>query len=606
MKKIFKTSTILLALTLMTYWMSSCEDLKFGDAFLEKAPGGDVSIDTIFSSKVYAEQFLATAYRSLYYGFPISQSDGILNRIGIDMLVTLTDLVQANPNRGASRYYDGAITAGTEDLSNDTKYGFTREGSWQGIRAAWIFVENVQRVPDMTDNEKKVRSAEAKMIVASHYADMYRHFGGLPWIDKAIYPGDDTYKPRLTVEQTINNIIDLIDDAAADLPWQLENVTIDDGRFTRAAALGLKVRLLLFTASPLFNDVTPYMPGEASDLRMTWLGGKDMNWYTRAKTAAQDFFAELNSNGGYGMVNTGNPRADFISAYHRRGNGEILISTRKVYQSGDLWNVNYYFYQAASNYGTSTPTLEAVNLFQFKDGTNFDWNNPTHAAYPFTNEDGQLLRDPRLYETATIQGDIMQNKRLDTYISTNGLVRGWLRAVGNAFNWQTGFSIRKFVRERVNGNGYMEVVQWPYLRLPEIYLSYAEILNELGEESAAYPYINAVRNRVQMPDVNQNGNLGKEALREEILNERARELMYEDVRWYDIIRWKRADIFQKRLHGLLINCDTNDGKNLKFTIYPLDKDRYWRTNFSPKWYLSAFPPQEINKDYGLVQNPGWE
>ncbi|MFA5416953.1 MAG: RagB/SusD family nutrient uptake outer membrane protein [Bacteroidales bacterium] len=601
MKKTFKY----IVLTLMIgFAVSSCEDLIFGDRFLEKAPAGDVTIDTIFSSKVYAEQFLASAYSSLRYGFPITQS-GLRNGMNTDMLETLTDLVQANPTRGAAKYYDGAITAGTEDDSENTKYGFTREGAWQGIRDAYIFIENVNRVPDMTDAEKKVRAAEAKMIIVCHYADMYRHFGGLPWVGQAIYPGDDTYKPRQTVEQTVNNIIGLIDEAAAELPWQLDNVAVDDGRFTKAAAMGLKIRLLLFTASPLFNDTDPYLAGEASDKFMTWLGGKDMVWYTRAKTACEEFFTELTNNGGYALVNTGNPRADFISAYHQRGNGEILISTRVTYQSTGLWGT-YYFYQASGNYGSAATTLEGVDMFQFADGTTFDWNNPVHAANPFTTDAGVLLRDPRLYETATIQGDRMQNKRLDTYISTNGQVKGWLRAIGNAFNWQTGFGLRKFIRERQNGNGYLEVVQWPYLRLAEIYLSYAEILNELDQEVAAYPYINAVRNRVGMPDINNNGNLGKTGLREEILLERVRELMYEDVRWYDIIRWKREDVFKKRLHGLLINCDTNDGKNLKFTIFELDKDRYWRTSFSPKWYLSAFPPREINKDYGLIQNPGWE
>ncbi|MEA4935429.1 MAG: RagB/SusD family nutrient uptake outer membrane protein [Paludibacter sp.] len=601
MKKLLKY----IVFTMIIASAASCEDLKFGDAFLDKAPGGDVTIDTIFSSRVYAEQFLATAYSSLYYGIPITQSDPITSRMGLDMLEALTDVVQSNPNRGASKYYTGSINAGTENTSDQTKYNYNKEGAWEGIRTAWIYAENVNRVPDMTDAEKKVRAAEAKMIVACHYADMYRHFGGLPWIDKAIYPDDEVRYPRLTVEQTINHIIGLIDEAAADLPWALENITVDDGRFTRAAAMALKIRLLLFTASPLFNDNEPYMTGEAADKKMIWLGKKDMDWYVRAKTACQEFFSELNSKGGYALVNTGNPRADFISAYHRRGNGEILISTRKVYQSGGEWDANYYFYQAASGYGIANPTLEGVDIFQFADGTTFDWNNPEHAANPFVSETGQLLRDPRLYETVTIQGDRMQNKRLDTYISTDGKVKGWLRAKGNSFNWLTGFSIRKFIRERQSGNGYQEVVQWPYLRLAEIYLSYAEILNELDEESTAYSYINFVRSRAGMPDINKNGNLGKEGLRKEILLERVRELMYEDVRWYDIIRWKQADVFQKRLHGLLINCDTNDGKNLKFTVYELDQDRYWRTSFSPKWYLSAFPPDEINKGYGLVQNPGW-
>ena len=33
--------------------------------------------------------------------------------------------------------------------------------------------------------------------------------------------------------------------------------------------------------------------------------------------------------------------------------------------------------------------------------------------------------------------------------------------------------------------------------------------------------------------------------------------------------------------------------------------RFWQKNFSPKWYMSAFPSDEINKGYGLLQNPGW-
>ena len=34
-------------------------------------------------------------------------------------------------------------------------------------------------------------------------------------------------------------------------------------------------------------------------------------------------------------------------------------------------------------------------------------------------------------------------------------------------------------------------------------------------------------------------------------------------------------------------------------------ERYWKRYWDPKWYLSAFPTNEVNKGYGLVQNPGW-
>ena len=49
-------------------------------------------------------------------------------------------------------------------------------------------------------------------------------------------------------------------------------------------------------------------------------------------------------------------------------------------------------------------------------------------------------------------------------------------------------------------------------------------------------------------------------------------------------------------------------KPTKFTheAFPLvNPSRAWWSNFSPKWYLSAFPPSEVNKKYGLTQNPGW-
>ena len=92
------------------------------------------------------------------------------------------------------------------------------------------------------------------------------------------------------------------------------------------------------------------------------------------------------------------------------------------------------------------------------------------------------------------------------------------------------------------------------------------------------------------------------------LDERARELAFEEVRWFDIVRWKRADVFKKELHGLDITIA--DGSlsagNLKLN-FPQPKvesvSRYWQDNFSPKWYMSAFPSNEINKGYGLLQNP---
>lgn len=97
-------------------------------------------------------------------------------------------------------------------------------------------------------------------------------------------------------------------------------------------------------------------------------------------------------------------------------------------------------------------------------------------------------------------------------------------------------------------------------------------------------------------------NLSQEQFREMVLNERAVEFGFEEIRWFDLVRWKRAEDFTKPLYGVKIWRQA-DG-SYKYEKWQL-AERYWKKNWSPKWYLCAFPPEEINKGYGLVQNPGW-
>ena len=101
---------------------------------------------------------------------------------------------------------------------------------------------------------------------------------------------------------------------------------------------------------------------------------------------------------------------------------------------------------------------------------------------------------------------------------------------------------------------------------------------------------------------------GDAELREEILDERAREFAFEEIRWFDIVRWKRADIFRQTLYGIRVTIlDGTDSSNFRFNFSePIpETDRAWKNSFDPKWYLSAFPSNEVNKGYGLTQNAGW-
>ena len=120
-----------------------------------------------------------------------------------------------------------------------------------------------------------------------------------------------------------------------------------------------------------------------------------------------------------------------------------------------------------------------------------------------------------------------------------------------------------------------------------------------------------MRNRVGLGDLKTG--LDKKDFREAVLRERACEFGYEEVRFYDLIRWKREADFTKRLHGLYFYRHVVPEGTDKFAgeykfDFPQLTARAWQKagGFTPKWYLSAFPATEINKGYGLVQNPGWE
>jgi hypothetical protein len=160
----------------------------------------------------------------------------------------------------------------------------------------------------------------------------------------------------------------------------------------------------------------------------------------------------------------------------------------------------------------------------------------------------------------------------------------------------------KFWLDGNTATSVTSVVHWPYLRLAEIYLTYAEAANEVNGSPTpeAYNYVNLVRSRVGLGNLTPG--LSKDAFREAIIRERALEFGFEEVRWYDLIRWKKVADFTKTLYRINITKLANGQFTYKVSEIPY---RFWKTNWTPKWYLSAFPSDEINKAYGLVQNPGW-
>lgn len=632
---------------------SSCSDLKFGNDFLEKAPGADMTLEQIFSSKLYAERELIGAYASLRTCLTVHSNNGSYefqnggNKIGWDNLDTMTDLMQSHCTWGGviKTYYAGTYNAEAENEGSG-KFGFLpdQEGAWTGIRRAWIFINNVDRVPDMTDEEKKVRKGEARMIIALQMHEMLRHFGGVPILDDYATPENEMTADysRKTVRQCVDFIVNMCEQAAKELPWTVADA--DNGRMTAAGALALKARVLQLAARPLFNASTPYLQAQEPTTAnkasvkedpglMTWLGSyKQENWQAVAD-ACEDFFKKNTENGdAYRMVmpqtnDAEGYRQAFSTCYADRESPEIIIHTGRAIPTYSNTYHRFYFGltdqgQAGRGYGGGCVTLNFVDMFTAADGTPSDYrkwlsdhgHDGTVYNNPFTG------KDPRLYETVLIAGDRYRTRCAETWI--DGLEHG---SSANP-KCATGFIIRKFLWD-YNDEFLNKATNSAYIRLPELYLMYAEALNELGRSQEALSWLNKTRSRVGLPEMTlpnaaklHSGQAlpdypecslqGDKYLREEILDERAREFCFEEVRWFDIAFWKREDLMRKILYGIQITRKSGSFEegNLVLTYSDpskMDQGRIWQDKFSPKWFLSAFPSDEINKGYGLVQNPGW-
>ena len=599
MKSHIKTILSIAILSLLT----GCDDIRFGDRFLGDAgESSGATTDSLFRSKTEAEKVLTEAYRYLPYGLPTNSDSKPNNKLGMNVLEAISDLhysTRDNQMDGpANLYYRGGLSnnLSSTNMGNEA-YRFGSENEYQAVRNAWIYIENAHKIPDISEQERRMRIAEAKMVIAVSYAEMLRYVGGLPILNHAVTENEEMKFPRYTFEDTVDYIIDLIDESKNDLPWKQNDV--NDGRMTKAGALGLKLRVLLFAASPMFNSADLWHPQANT---YTCYTNFDKSRWERAAKAGEEFMQALQENGQYQLIQpkakTHQARREaFQKAYYDRGGTEILISTRKSFNVNIL---DKFF--SERNY--SGPTLEYVNMFSWEDGkdfpSDFNWESPTKQPfYNIEEVDGKEVlvptRDPRLYETVAVPGSIYYNSTYAPIYTNNQLFR----------RGGTGFLMKKFILE-MEEERKNRPIQWPYLRLAEVLLSYAEALNEVndGPTTQAYKLVNDIRSRVGLKPLE--ANLSKEEFRERILQERACELGFEEVRWFDLIRWMRVDDFRKELHGLESTAKGNPQapKKFAFKTYKM-KDRYWKNTWDSKWFLAPIPYEEVNKNYGMTQNPGW-
>lgn len=677
MKHISKVILAVAAIFAAGFASHSCTDpLKFGNAFLEKAPGGTVTADTVFTNAEYTRQFLAGIYSKQYYALPTNSTNNPPQCLNYwkGMPEALSDNFQLffqNTIVG-NKYYTGALTSSIDGKNNGNIYPYLNEYIWQNVRNCYILLEKIDDVPGLDAAEKERMKDEARCLLANTYFVPFRFYGGLPIVTGTFQGNESEYNyPRASVEKTVDFMVGLLDEviSGGHLPWGYpgtSDAASETGRWTIGGAMALKCKILQFAASPLFNSDKPYWDGvyTMEDSSPAWYGNYDVARWQRFRKACEDFINKMNANPEvYHLVKpAGNKFEDyryaFRSSYLLQGSPEVIMSVR-VHKNAKGNDYGWVNLRTNARY-SYCPTQEYVEMFPWADGTPFDWDETEAAGkldQMFVTGDRipgkQMLqnrvytRDPRLYETVAVNG------ALQTINWGNGKTSGanyelWLggttagnKPVTQDSHYATGYRYLKYYA----GEAYVgKFPHWVSLSVPEIYLGYAEALAQTGDLPLAIKYVDAVRARVGLGglvECNPGKNLktDKDALIKEILRERACEFAFQDSRYFDMIRYKLRADFEKTLHRLVIHrlvekdgqwvvsdgqwykkcfgkvTDPSDPDFYEPTHFSYEKlpitvgSRIWwdkeRGGFDPKWYLQPFPITELNKKYGLEQNPGW-
>jgi len=544
--------------------------------------------------------------KSLLAGVYSETQEGFLNIDGA-MMASATDEAEHTDGLSAvQNFNNGSWNA----INNpDDVWG----GFFRGIRKANVFLLSTDSInfdrfkldPSVSSQLVYTRQLaevtnwkyEARFLRAFLYFELVKRYGGVPIMTSPLGLDVIPTIKRNTLQECIQFISNECDSAATNLPAsynELGTNATELGRATKGAALALKARLLLYAASDLFNNPS-WASGFAQPLLISLpAGDRAARW----KAAADAAKAVIDLPGtGYALFN------NYGTLFRSFNNTEIIFTRRNTGTSS---------FEAANlpvGYGGesgTTPSQDLVDAYEIKasatSSIKFDWNNPAHASNPYATT-GAIARDPRLFMSIlvnnvafSVPGIVRLPAPVVSEIYTGGRDGKPLPKASN-----TGYYLRKYVNETINRTiGQTAVHSWIFFRLAEVYLNYAEALNEFspGNVDIKINY-DRVRNRpgVLMPLLP--AGLSQAEVRERIRNERRVELAFEDHRAWDVRRWMIAPA---TLGGQLRGVDITRTTATTFTYVPnVVETRV----FLPQMYLYPIPQNELNISQGLVQNPLW-
>ena len=461
----------------------------------------------------------------------------------------------------------GYISMGT--ISPTDAY-ISEEWRYDYIRTALYYIDKLKEM-NIDPVLKKQFDGEARFILGMRYFRMVELFGNIPLIKEKPINLDSAALPRSARQDVLDYALQNVETTInAGLPDKDPT-----GRITRAAAFMLKANIYLYMASyKKFHD-----------------NQDDPSLWKNAADAADSV-----TNMGYDLVD------DYGSLFKHESNdnnNEVILAYQYVQDKN-----TQFLPVLCSPAGTGItgegwasfcPTRDLIESYESTDGKSIQESSLYDVNNPWAH------RDKRLKETFMLPGvPVLRPNGTYTPYEPHPSYN-MPEKMNNEGGGLTGYMYLKF-NEPDFPKPEESYTNWPIYRYAETLMVLAEALNEYDPSNPKITWaVDKIRSRVGLPNVD--AYLGDQSkMRDIIREERRHEFVAEHKRYFDILRWKTAEIvLNKPAYGINSNVNDPIGDWTKPEFKAQDRV------FDPqKNYLWPVPQTAIDKNKNLLpQNPNW-
>ncbi|MGQ1889248.1 RagB/SusD family nutrient uptake outer membrane protein [Thermophagus sp. OGC60D27] len=431
---------------------------------------------------------------------------------------------------------------------------------YAGIRACNLLLNNIDQVPELSQELLNRYSAEATVIRAYHYFELYSKFGDVPYFTEVISIDQSQTLTRteqsVITEELLEQLNEVINNEYLPSSYSGDDV----GRITHWAALALKARILLFEGR-----------------------------YTELVDVTENII----NNGPFFLFND----YEALFTLENENNSEVILDLQYL-QSSREHSVQYHFLPPSlGGYSQLSPIQSLVDSYITLDGYRIE----DAPASSFDPENPFENRDPRLKATVVYDGNSYPlEDGSDHFVYTEP--DGGQDSFGASSDVSaTGYYLKKYWDKNYRAN-LMSGLNIILIRYADVLLMHAEALVEMNQmdEQGWDLTIRALRERagfskntaLDFPGGSQS------ELRQIIRNERRTELAFEGLRRKDIIRWRTAE---NVMDGWIYGMEVEDVQGMDDGHVAIEQ-----RSFDPsKHYLWPVPQNEIDLNSNLSQNSNW-